>query len=171
MEAWKKREIGVFLGLLGILLVSLVSGSALAQTITGAVTGTVIDTSGAIVPGASVTLKSEATEVARSGVTNDSGVFVFDSVQPGIYTVIVEKAGFKRHEQKGLSLSSNQRLGLGSISMELGEVTQTVSVTSTGELVSTGECRALGCAHRYSARIDDCQGSRPVELAPNLAGG
>jgi hypothetical protein len=67
MEAWKKREIGVFLGLLGIVLVSLVSGSALAQTITGAVTGTVIDTSGAIVPGATVTLRSEATEVARSG--------------------------------------------------------------------------------------------------------
>ncbi|HEX2521755.1 MAG TPA: carboxypeptidase-like regulatory domain-containing protein, partial [Terriglobia bacterium] len=67
MEAWKKREIGVFLGLLGILLVSLVSESASAQTITGAVTGTVIDTSGAIVPGATVTLKSEATEVTRSG--------------------------------------------------------------------------------------------------------
>ncbi|MGH9904492.1 MAG: hypothetical protein ACRD8U_02780, partial [Pyrinomonadaceae bacterium] len=87
-----------------------------------------------------------------------------------IYTVIVEKAGFKRHEQKGLGLTANQRLGLGSISMEVGEVTQTVSVTSAGELVSTESAEHSGVLTATQARIDDCQGSRPVEFASNLAG-
>ncbi|MGH9962793.1 MAG: hypothetical protein ACREBC_37705, partial [Pyrinomonadaceae bacterium] len=97
-------------------------------------------------------------------------VFVIDSVQPGIYTVIVEKAGFKRHEQKGLGLTANQRLGLGSISMEVGEVTQTVSVTSAGELVSTESAEHSGVLTATQLELMIAKGHDPLSLLRTLPG-
>ena len=66
-------------------------GEALAQTISGSITGTVVDSTGAVVPGVAVTLMNEATAVTRTSETNDSGVLVFDAVLVGKYTVRGEK--------------------------------------------------------------------------------
>src|SRR5438034_5867217 len=66
-----------------------------AQT-TGSLTGTVTDPAGAVVPGANVELKNNATGAARTAKTADNGVFNFTDLQPGNYTVTVENAGFKK---------------------------------------------------------------------------
>jgi hypothetical protein len=170
MQACEETRRSISLGLLGVVLLLLLPVTSQAQTITGAVIGTAVDPSGAIIPGASVTLRNEATGSARAGVTNDSGVFVFDSVQPGTYTVVVEKTGFKRHEQKGLGLTANQRLGLGSISMEVGEVTQTVSVTTAGELVSTESSEHSGLLTANQLEMMMAKGRDPLSLLRTLPG-
>ena len=70
--------------------------SVRAQGTTSRVTGTVTDSTGAAVAGATVTLTNEGTKTDITTQTSDDGVYVFDLVQPGNYTVTVEKAGFKK---------------------------------------------------------------------------
>src|SRR5271170_816858 len=72
---------------------------ASAQTITGVVSGAIVDTSGLAVPGASVTLLHTATSLRTATSSEASGEFVFPSVQPGTYSLIVEAKGFKRFEK------------------------------------------------------------------------
>jgi len=79
----------VFLGL------ALVCGRAPAQIITGEMSGTVTDSSGAVVPGASVTVTSESTGATRTVESGSSGDFVLTALSPGQYSVKVEKAGFQ----------------------------------------------------------------------------
>ncbi|MEW5977488.1 MAG: TonB-dependent receptor [Acidobacteriota bacterium] len=141
-----------------------------AQTITGAVTGTVVDTTGAVIPEATVTLKSEGTGVSRKALSNESGFFVFDSVQPGPYAVLVEKPGFKRHEQKGLMLSSGQRLPIGAITLVVGEVTEVLSVTTAEELVSTESAEHSGLLTERQLDVMIAQGRDPVNLLKTLPG-
>ncbi|MGH9425370.1 MAG: carboxypeptidase-like regulatory domain-containing protein, partial [Terriglobia bacterium] len=79
-----KSQVLTALALLMALAILLTTpNDAKTQTVTGAVTGTVVDASGAVIPNAAITLKSEGTGVSRSAMTNESGIFVFDAVQPG----------------------------------------------------------------------------------------
>src|SRR5437773_2390773 len=115
-----------------------------AQMITGEISGTIVDSSGAMVPEANVTLTDAATGAARVLVSSASGEFVFTAVRPGTYTVKVEKPGFKTHERKGVILTPNQRVPLGNIQLAVGQVTQTVEVTAQGEAVNTENADAVG---------------------------
>src|SRR5689334_22309904 len=70
------------------------AASAQSQITTGTVEGTVKDANGAVVPGATVELKNNATNITRDATTNDEGRFLAPQLQPGIYTVKVAKQGF-----------------------------------------------------------------------------
>ncbi len=121
----------------GLMLVAiLVCGRAPAQVITGEITGTIVDTSGAVVPDATVSLVNEGTGAVRKDTTGNSGSFVFNAVPYGNYTVKVEKAGFRTLERTGNVLSAQQRLTLGNLELAVGQVTQTMEVKAAGELVN-----------------------------------
>jgi len=128
----------VFLGL------ALMCGRAPAQMITGELSGTVLDSSGAVIPDASITLTSEDTGALRTVASSGSGEFVFTALRPGTYTVKVEKAGFQAYERKGIVLTASQRVALGSIKLTVGQVTQTVEVTAAGEAVNTESADTFG---------------------------
>ena len=83
------------------LLVMLAAGAAFAQD-TGSIRGTVTDTTGAVVPGATVTLQNEATRFTRNVVTDAKGDYYFGAVSPGVYTITVEIPGFKMSSRKGM---------------------------------------------------------------------
>src|SRR6185369_15937132 len=83
------RVLFSFLMLLALCLV------AFAQTGTSNITGTIRDSNGAAVPGATVTAKNDATGVTSTQTTTDSGLFSFSSLPVGKYTITVEKQGFK----------------------------------------------------------------------------
>ena len=74
--------------------------------ITGTITGTVADSSGAVVPGASVSLMNEASKDIRGTVSDSAGYFAFAGVLPGTYTVRVESKGFKAYQQSTISLEA-----------------------------------------------------------------
>jgi hypothetical protein len=120
---------------LAILLALLATNTAPAQTITGSISGAVTDSSGGMIPGATVTLSSEKTGQTRSANTNGEGRFNFAALQPGAYSVKVEQHGFQTYEQRGVILSANENLALGELKLQPGQVTETVSVISEGAIV------------------------------------
>jgi len=120
---------------LGLLASMLLSTAAVAQTVTGTISGIVTDTNGAAVPGASVTLVGDLKGDARTLTTNDAGRFSFTAVQPGAYAVRIEQKGFQTLEQKSVVLSANENLALGEMKLQPGQLSEMVTVTSVGPVV------------------------------------
>src|SRR5262245_15805019 len=122
----------VLLGTLGL------AAPAAAQLTTGTLTGTLKDAQGGVVPGATVTLTSEArgTQLPPA-FTNSSGDFVFANVPPDTYTIQVAMEGFKTLKRSGIAVSAGDRVGIGSLTIELGGLTETVTVQSEAPLVQT----------------------------------
>jgi Carboxypeptidase regulatory-like domain/TonB-dependent Receptor Plug Domain len=125
-----------WLGLLwSLVLSSLVGLSVAAQTITGSVSGMVTDADGSVVPGATVTLVNERTNAARSVSTNTAGRFTFAALQPDTYSVKIERDGFQTIQRTHIVLSANEDLALGRLPLKIGQVTESVTVTSEGAVV------------------------------------
>jgi len=112
-------------------------GLAAAQSVTGSISGVVVDQSQQVIPGATVTLVDEQTATSRPTVTNTTGAFVLSSVQPGRYTVRVEMAGFRTIERTGITLPATERLSLGTIVLSVGGVSETVTTVAEGSFVQT----------------------------------
>src|SRR4029079_2312829 len=106
-----------------------------AQTITGSISGAVMDSSGGMIPGATVTLISEKTGQSRGSTTNSEGRFNFAALQPGNYALKIERQGFQTLEQRGVILSANENLALPELKLQPGQVSETVSVTTEGAVV------------------------------------
>ena len=111
-------------------------GSAQAQITTATIYGNVTDPSGAAVAGAEVTATNELTGGVVSSTTNEVGEFTLTFLPVGRYTIAVKAAGFKEQKQAGLELAGGQRVGR-NMSLVVGEVTETVSVTAETPLVNT----------------------------------
>ena len=133
---FRKSTIGL-ISVAILVLAALLAGQLAAQSISGTINGTVVDQSGAVIPGVEVTLINERTSETHNTVTNDTGEFVFAAVQPGTYAVKVEKTGFRGFNRKGIMLTVSERVALGRIQLELGEVSNTVNVTLEGETIDT----------------------------------
>jgi hypothetical protein len=122
----------------GALLLAVFAGfSVSGQTVFGRISGTVSDSSGAVIPNAAVTVTNIATNAMRTAVTDDSGFYTVTNLPVGTYTVTVERTGFKKANQTGNVLTADQRLTV-NIDLEAGNVTETVEVsTVAGETVNT----------------------------------
>jgi len=113
-----------------MILIGLYLGAAVSHAqsiITGAVSGTITDPSGAILPNAAVTLTNTATGDTQSGKTNTSGVYLFPLLKPGDYTVTVEQSGFRVAVAK-VTVALGQT-ATADLKLELGDATQRVEVT------------------------------------------
>ena len=100
--------------------------------------GTVEDTSGAVIPGVTVTIIHVATSQQRQVVTGESGNYVFTNINPGTYTVRAEKQGFKSEVRSDLILQLNQKARV-DMKLSVGEVTETVEVSARGVILSTDD--------------------------------
>ena len=110
-----------------LIAVTLVS-AAFAQTRdTAAVFGTVTDSQGAAIPGATVRLTSNGTGQVRSIAASTAGEYLFPSLPVGTYSLTVEQPAFKRYEGTGILLQANENVKL-DIVLEVGDVKTTVSV-------------------------------------------
>src|SRR5436190_24264458 len=118
---------------LGVILASVMSIAAVQDT--GTVSGTVVDSSAQVVPGATVTLTSEATADARTTTSDEHGAFTFRAVLPGSYTVRIELSGFRSFEQKRNVVNASSRVDLGSLRLEVGQLAETVTVVSQGATI------------------------------------
>jgi len=166
-----KAKWHLFLRLLPVVYLLTMGANLLrAQTITSAISGTVIDDSGAVVPGATVTLTGEGTGVARTSTTNATGVFIFESVQYGVYTIKIEKAGFKTYTRAGQNLSANERLALGDITLPVGSVGQTLDVTAQGQHVELESTEQSGLLTSMELSMMVARGRDPVNLLKTLPG-
>jgi hypothetical protein len=102
--------------------------AAKAQSSSGTIDGTVFDTSGALVPGATIILKNQASGDQRSDVSNGEGFFTFVAVPPGTYLVKVSRQGFATWEGKDITLESAGHIGLSNIKLKVGTKDETVIV-------------------------------------------
>jgi hypothetical protein len=119
----QSRKWGVLFLALALLLP--VAGSA--QLVSrGSISGTVLDSTGAVVPDAKVTVAGETG--SREGMSGPEGNFLFLALEPGLYRIKVEKAGFKIAEAKDINVRLNERASI-NITLETGAITQTVEVT------------------------------------------
>ncbi|MGI8959118.1 MAG: carboxypeptidase regulatory-like domain-containing protein [Bryobacteraceae bacterium] len=109
---------------------------ALAQRDLGTVTGTVSDAQGAAVPNAKVTISDETTGVSIPTQTNDSGIYTLPTLRPGTYDVTVEASGFQKAQQKGIVVNPGAPTAV-NITMQVGNVNQTVEVTAAAPLLQT----------------------------------
>ena len=116
------------------LLLLLLPGIAIAQSVTGTIDGFVTDAAGAAVPGAMVTATDEATKIAHTTTTNASGAFTLPFLNPGFYTVIAIKAGFTTSERDHLELQVNQTAGL-TFALKIASVGQSVDVSTVPALL------------------------------------
>src|SRR3954470_19259972 len=86
--------------------------SVQAQGLTGQISGTVTDSGGGVLPGATVMLKNVGTNGTRETVTSAGATFAFPDLLAGKYDISVTMNGFKTYEQKGIPLASTERIGL-----------------------------------------------------------
>src|SRR6201997_3291079 len=114
----------------------LVTGSATAQTDQGAITGTVTDNTGAIVPGAQVTLSATDTGLTLQSRSNGSGNFTFSPIKIGNYSVSASASGFQTTTRQNIHVDVQQRLQV-NLALTPGQVSQTVTVTGAVELLQT----------------------------------
>ena len=105
-----------------VILLAAALGGVYAQTISGSIVGTVLDSSGNSIPNAAVKLQSERTGEERSATANDAGDFLFPALQPGAYTISVEQAGFRPLRKTGNMLSAAERMPAGNLTLQVGSV-------------------------------------------------
>lgn len=117
------------------LLCLAIAMAAAAQTSTGTIAGTVLDSSGAVIPGATVRLVGTVTgEVARELTSGADGTFVAPLLRPSTYTVEVIAQGFKQLTRPGIVLRVDDSVSL-RLTLETGSVNESVTVTAQTELV------------------------------------
>ncbi|RXS94288.1 TonB-dependent receptor [Silvibacterium dinghuense] len=110
--------------------------SCFAQTDQGAITGIALDPSGAVIPGASVSVTNVETGLVLQAATNGNGVFVFSPLKIGHYTITVSSKGFKTVTRENLQLDIQQRLSV-NFTLPLGSTAETVNVSSSAPVLQT----------------------------------
>src|SRR6266481_9901771 len=139
----KLRSIGsviavtaLVLGIIAFAGLLVLAPIASAQKTSGTITGTLTDPSGAVVPGATVSVVNERTAAARETMTNEEGSFSLPELEAGTYRLTVNKAGFKKLALKNVELHVADVTTL-NLKMEMGAATETVMVESSPVSVNT----------------------------------
>ncbi|HKT11953.1 MAG TPA: carboxypeptidase regulatory-like domain-containing protein [Terriglobia bacterium] len=123
-----------------------------AQVDRGSISGTVKDTSGALIPGASLTIINTGTQQTTRLSTNNSGIYVATNLPIGKYTITIQKSGFSRSIHTNVTVSVNQTARV-DIVLQVGQLTQTVQVSAAPPLVQS-ESSSLGTVETERRIVD-----------------
>ena len=127
-------------GMVALAIVAILAAAApaRAQITTGNISGTVNDSQGGVIPGATVVLKSETRGTASAPVvTNEAGVYVFPNITPDVYTIEVTMDSFKTVRRTNIRVSGGDRVGVPAMVLEAGGVAETVNVSAEALLVQS----------------------------------
>ncbi|HEX6802471.1 MAG TPA: TonB-dependent receptor [Terriglobales bacterium] len=134
--------------------------------------GTVTDPSGAVVPGATVTLTNQETGQALTATTNGSGVYNFNALPPSTYTVKVEKTGFKQKVLEGVKVIAEQANAV-NVTLDVGQMSENVTVTDATPLIDTETANTSGTVSAVEYQKLPSIGRDPfqlLQLAPGAFG-
>jgi hypothetical protein len=120
------RQVALFRAVLALALLSLAT-SGMAQTATGQITGTVKDATGAVVPGATVTVLGELTGLKREATTGQAGNFAIPLLPPGVYSVTASLQGFRAAKRTGIRLNVDQTARI-DLDLQTGALEEVVEV-------------------------------------------
>ncbi|MGH9662735.1 MAG: carboxypeptidase regulatory-like domain-containing protein, partial [Bryobacteraceae bacterium] len=154
-----------------VLLVSLLSVSlAFGQGLTGSIAGVVQDASGNDVPSAALELTNEATGAKRTGSTDGQGNFVFSPLLPSTYSLSISHPGFKRVDRTGITLTATERVVVGQIRLEVGQVTESVTVSAEVTRLQTQSAERTGLISETQIREIALRGRDYMGLVRLLPG-
>lgn len=153
-----------------IAVLALLQLSAFAQVGTSSLSGTVVDTSGAVVPNAKIELKDETTDVVRTTASNSSGFFNFVSILPHSYTVNISAAGFASLEERNVAVASAESRTLTNLVLRVSAVKEIVEISAATATVplDTGENRSTLDEKMISNMMT--QGRNAAELVKIMPG-
>jgi hypothetical protein len=114
------------------------------QGLTGQISGLVKDANANIIPGAEVEVTNDETGLKRNTVTGDDGSFVVTQLLPGTYSFVVKKSGFRSYRQENIVLTANERVAIRDVTLSVGDLTQTVTVTAEAARVQTESAERAG---------------------------
>lgn len=159
--------------LVSVLFTMFYGNIAKAQQETAAVVGTVTDTTGAIVPDATVTITNVQTNINQASTTSSTGDYAFNLLQVGTYSIRIESKGFKAFSAPSIALSAGDRVRVDA-KLEVGDITQTIEVSASlpalktdtsniGSLVPSQSVQALPLNGRNLIKL--------VQLTPGVTEG
>lgn len=122
--------------LLAIAMLCLAFTAGLGQNLTGQLSGTVTDQSGAVIPNANITLKNQLSGDTRRTVSNSEGVFAFAAVPTGEYTITIEMQGFAKWERTGIKVSAGDRRTVADIALGATAVAGTVDISAVADQIA-----------------------------------
>src|SRR5262245_30161988 len=154
---------------LALVLVTVLAGPASAQTTLGRLSGTVLDSSGAVLPGATVTVTSEQTNQVQTAVTGDTGAFLFPQVLVGTYKVDISLQGFRSATFTKVSIAVGQEYAL-TARLELGNINGNVSVEAGTSLVPTTSPEVTTTVMQQQIVSLPLNGRNPISLVQLQAG-
>ncbi|HET8783439.1 MAG TPA: TonB-dependent receptor, partial [Pyrinomonadaceae bacterium] len=156
--------------LLMVAVIFTLSTFALGQTSRGTVTGTVTDPNGAVIAGAEVTLTSAATKLTRTTTTNSEGLYRFEAVDPGTYSVKVNATGFGEVVSTGIEVRANLSSDVPTQMAPAGQI-ETVNVAAdAGQLLQVEAPVRGGNIDKVRITELPVAGRNPVALALTLPG-
>src|SRR5258708_7542241 len=141
-----------------------------AQSVTGQISGTLTDPTGAVIPGAEVRLTQVQTKQVRPFPTDPGGASTSTTLIPAEYSLAVSQPGFKAYDQRGIMLEALGRLDLHEIRLSVGDVSSTVEVQANSVQVQTNSSdRSIAIEQR---QIEDTptRGRNPLSLIMTLPG-
>lgn len=136
---------------------------AFGQTSTTQLSGTVTDSSAAIVPGATVTATNESTGIKYTQSTTEAGFYAFPSIPVGAYTLVVEKQGFKKFQRTNIVLQINTP-AQANAQLEIGLASETVQVEATAEALNTTNATIGNVVERKAIEALPLNGRNPLNL-------
>ncbi|MCX7604650.1 MAG: carboxypeptidase regulatory-like domain-containing protein, partial [Bryobacteraceae bacterium] len=165
-------------------------GAVSAQVVTGSLTVTIQDQAGAVIPMADAVLTNQATGASTPSKSNEAGIVLFPSLTPGVYTLKITAPGFRAYQIRDISVTANERRSLGTVTLQLGQVQESVDVVAEVTPVQTASSERsgliagdqilniaikgrdfLGLLSTLPGVIDTNVGSREVVMTGNLLNG
>ncbi len=145
--------------------------NAAAQTVNSTVTGVVRDITGAVIPGAKVTLTDTATKLSINTTTNSEGFYLFNDVRSGYYTVAAEATSFKKSEVRDVKVDVGAPATV-NVKLEAGQIAEVITTTASDSQALVNTENAELSATVFAKQINDLplNGRNPVQLATLQAG-
>ncbi len=166
IRAARRAAPGLFvLGLLSCL----VPGELSAQAVSGTILGTVKDSTGAVMPGASVTLVNTGTGFTRTVVTDAKGEYTAPQVPTGTYTVSAEMSGFKKVTMANVHLGVDQHPKI-DLTLDLGQLTESVEIQAETPLLQATSSDLSNTVQEEQIKTLPLNGRNFVSLTRNIPG-
>jgi hypothetical protein len=134
-----------------------------AQTTNASVSGTVVDSTGASIPGAQIIAQNTDTGLTTTATTTDAGTYIFTTLPPGNYTITTTRQGFTTNVQKGLVLTVGQSATVKAV-LEVGATSQTVSVNAAGNVINQSTAELSQVVNERSVKELPLNGRDPSSL-------
>src|ERR1035437_2251963 len=162
------RQTSVFRVVLWIVTALFIVAPSFAQSDLGSISGFVRDPSGAVIPGAKVTLQNQ-TGLERQTTTNESGYYMVTNIPPGFYTIIVGASGFKKFHSSENKLDPSAKLSLDA-SLTVGPAIETVEVSATATALQTESGAIEKNVTRQQIDALELNGRNPIFMAALVPG-